>query len=517
MQRRLFSGTSSDWPHTDGVNRGVLEIAAAAAGGLLAGAIIMATIQLAGSGTSLLLAVDVVAAVLVAGCCLRRPILIAGYFGWIAIQNMALPWLHSLNVLDVEALRFAIAFKEIVGLCLLVGVCARAVPRKVISGGWRSPDAWLLLYGGVLIVALLIPFSSDAPLGARAVAFRTLVMPAVFIFVGRHFPADSPLIRRIVQAYIAVCAGLAAFGLVERFVLPVDFWRSIVNMGQYITDVKGIAPDFHVEDGLVANMYRFGLRRLVSTFGDPLACGYAFILPTVVGATILLRSNEHDRLIARGRTFLVGSAALLGVGLLMTINRGAILTVLLALGIIAIQRRSVRLVIVIGGAILALMIWQPDIRQLAMETLTMQEGSARSHYDHLVEGIGVLLTPAYLFGLGLGRSGFWAQELFGTTVPGVGENAYFMMIVQIGYAGTGLFIAFMVSTVYRFMDPKRRIGDPYLDGLRTACGATLLAHLLTANTSENIFSFTGMAQAWFIVGLALQVSPSQEGRGRMVG
>jgi hypothetical protein len=492
-----FHRFDGDWPTAR-------EIGVAVVCGALAGGIVLAVSHFLTVSLSTLAFLEGLSALVLALVCVRKPIAISLYFGWIAVQNTMLPWMHATGLLGAEAVRLAIAFKEMVSLALLTVVIVIAARRRGFTLGWGDPELWIGGYSIVLVWALTSPWAGDAPLGAKGVAFRTLAMPAMFFFMGRLFPADRVAADRLVKGTLLLFTGVAVFGFVERLLLPVEFWRSVIGIGAYITDVKGIAPDFHVEEGLVANMYRFGVRRMVSTFGDPLACGYALILPTVIAAVGLWQPTSAGRVVGRERLYVHICLGLLVSALVMTINRGAILTMLVGLSFAFFSGGRLRYLLIAAIAIAVLMIGNPWVANMVYETVTLQEGSARVHYEHLVQGVASLMAPSFIFGIGLGRSGFWAQELFGSTLAGIGENSFFMIVVQVGILGATFFGAFMLTVVRSLRQVSAGCQDLWLGALGRAVGATLFAHLIVANTSENIFSFTGMAQAWFLTGLAVR-------------
>jgi hypothetical protein len=483
---------------TLGRNLGALVVTCVS--GLLVGAVVLLTVGTLGAPGSLAIYVLVLCSALLGVALLLRPTWVVAYFAWIAVQNLVLPWLNNLGFAGAEVLRAAIGFKEAIAAVLLAFALVQyfRTPGKGVGTSSRL----LALYGVLLALALISPWPLGVPFGARLVGFRTLAMPLCFFLIGRFWPADLEATRKIVTSYIVLSVVLSLFGLFERFGLPVEFWGSVVGMGSYITDVKGIAPDYHVENGVVANMFRFGIRRLVSTFGDPLSCGNALVLPVTLVWAYLWGPTASKRM--GTRVHLMTALAILGSALVLTINRGAILTVLVAVPLLLSRGTMVRYVLAIIVGLLLLTVWQPQVAQMVYDTVTLQEGSARAHFDHLVLGAPSLLGIQYVLGLGLGRSGFWAQELYGTTVPGIGENAFFMLVLQIGYLGAILFIGWVAAAAIELRRDPQPSEDAMEVCFRRAVSASLLAHLIVANTSENMFSFTGMSQAWFMSGLALR-------------
>src|SRR5439155_22577137 len=94
----------------------------------------------------------------------------------------------------------------------------------------------------------------------------------------------------------------AGFGLIEMFLLGDGFWRSL-GVDQYWIAVKGLSPRMLV-NGVPGNFYgQYGLtpdlgtraRRMVSSYGDPLAAGYGLLLVATLCRPATIRSRRGHR------------------------------------------------------------------------------------------------------------------------------------------------------------------------------------------------------------------------------
>src|SRR5205823_3784544 len=135
-------------------------------------------------------------------------------------------------------------------------------------------------------------FVGDAELQPRLAQYRSLMLPALLYCAGRALPPSRRALRIWIRLTWGLAVLLAAFGLVERFGLGVEFWRSTVRIGPFLADIKSQA--MHLEGDLPGNMYGdygfgyFEFRRLSSAFGSPLTMGYYLVYPIVLLLCLLL-------------------------------------------------------------------------------------------------------------------------------------------------------------------------------------------------------------------------------------
>src|SRR5439155_16073930 len=131
---------------------------------------------------------------------------------------------------------------------------------------------------------------------------------------------------------LGAAAAVAAFGLVEEYTVPVEWWRHSGAVG-YFTDQLGFT--YHGPGGLPEN-FAFNtteglFARLVSTFISPLATAYLLVVALLVAPLTALRA----RLLA-----LVGAlAVVVAGGLLFTVSRSALVALAVGLLLLAVVRR----------------------------------------------------------------------------------------------------------------------------------------------------------------------------------
>ena len=111
------------------------------------------------------------------------------------------------------------------------------------------------------------------------VSMRSLVSLVLFYFWGRLSFFDLRQMRYLVRFVVGLQVVVALFGIYEWWFLPASFWSDTVGAGTFMLDVKGLLANQNVVNGLPSNMFVFGIRRSISSYGDPLAMGIASVFP----------------------------------------------------------------------------------------------------------------------------------------------------------------------------------------------------------------------------------------------
>src|SRR5205085_8728957 len=139
--------------------------------------------------------------------------------------------------------------------------------------------------------------------------------------------------RRLAATIIATAAGVAAFGLVDVYAVPLSWWRHSGAAGWFQHQL-GFA--YQGLSGLPENfVYNTGnehpLRRLVSTFLSPLASSYVFVVALLLAVAWLVR---------RRAPLVVWTplAAVLFAGLLWTHSRSSYFALVAGLVALALVR-----------------------------------------------------------------------------------------------------------------------------------------------------------------------------------
>ncbi len=375
----------------------------------------------------------------------------------LALHNVVMAELWDAG-LRGRRLDVAAGWKE----ALLAGALAVALwqSRRLPLG--TAADRLALAYGALVLLYALIPqdwLGGEAGTKAILYGLRHDILPVVAYFFGRCLDVPESQLRRVGLVVIGTAAVVAAFGLVEVYLVPLDWWRHSGVPG-WFHDQLGL--DYKGLSGLPENwVYNTGdenhpLRRLVSTFLSPLAASYLLVV-----ALLYLAVRGTGRWAAAG-------SALLFAALLWTHSRASILALAVGLCAVALVRRRlafVALAIVTVAAGATFVKVYPDIGpktsftepELAYQrghakaqpgaghdALSAGESSASSHWRNLRDGIRTVIDHPQ--GYGLGNAGVTAFRS-GIEVK-AGESTYTELGVEAGLPAALLFVAWNVALLW---------------------------------------------------------------------
>jgi hypothetical protein len=391
---------------------------------------------------------------------LRRPVVALYLFVLgLPLHNIVMSLLYGGGVRG-NALDAIQAWKEI----LLAAALLSVLSNSLLLGRLPFRPSWIdglaLAYAAVVVLYALIPQTAlDGHAGARAILYglRHDLVPVAAYFLGR---AVVPELRRIGTTIVVAAAAVAAWGLVEVYAVPIEWWRHSGAVGYFHHE---LGYHYHGPAGLPEN-FAFNtsdglFRRLVSTFVSPLATAYML----VVALLLLAANRRHPRV-----------AAALGVvtaaGLLWTFSRSSIVALAAGLVVLAFALRrwwpvAGAIVVAAGGLGFASIYHEiaPRTHWYASDlpyqeaqakakgplpessgltgTASLGEPSIRSHLDSLRDGIRTVVHHPQ--GYGLGNAGTTAQR-FGVKLE-AGESNYTELGAETGIAGALLFIAWSLA------------------------------------------------------------------------
>jgi len=378
----------------------------------------------------------------------------------LAVHNFLLAELWQAGVrgwsLDVVA-----AWKEVL-LAVALGVAlwqTRRLPLATVA------DKLALVYALIVVLYAVLPQSwLDGAATTRGILYglRHDLVPVAAYGLGRLGAIGARDRSKLGRLAVAVGVVLAIWGLVDAYLVPLQWWRDSGVPGWFKDQLsldygKGLS-------GLPQNwVYNTGdennpIRRLVSTFLSPLATAYVLVVVLLFVAS-------------RRRIGWVGTAA--GVvcfaGLLWTHTRAA--TLGLAFGLLllgAAQRRALPcllaavVVVVSVGFFASYSSIGPStsytpaelayLRSNAHEHQSVSGGdpfsagdtSLSSHWRNLRSGIRTVVH--HVQGYGLGNAGTEAKR---TGVPILaGESTYTQLGVETGLLGMLVFVAWVGAILY---------------------------------------------------------------------
>jgi hypothetical protein len=452
---------------------------------------------------------------------LRRPVVALYLFALgLPLHNIVMSLLYGGGVRG-HALDAIQAWKEILLATAAVAVGARALAARRIPFRPTWLDGLALAYAGIVVLYALIPQSAlDGHAGTRAILYglRHDLVPVAAYFLGR---AVVPEVRRVGTVIVAAAAAVAAWGLIEVYTVPIEWWRHSGAVGYFHQE---LGYDYHGPAGLPEN-FAFNasdglFRRLVSTFVSPLATAYMLLV-----ALLLLAVNRK-----RPR-----AAAALGVvcaaGLLWTFSRSTIVALAGALVVLAIALRrwwplAAAVVVAAGGLAFASVFHDiaPRTHWFASDlpyqeaqakakgplpkdsglkgTASLGEPSIHSHWESLKAGMHTVTHHPQ--GFGLGNAGTTAQR-FGVKLE-TGESNYTELGAETGIAGALLFIAWSLGLLGALLAQAWR-GDR-----RAAAIVAALAAVLALGIQTDAFGVPWLAYClWWLAGSV--VSAGCERRG----
>lgn len=424
----------------------------------------------------------------------------------LALHNLAMSLLWQAGVrggaLDVVA-----AWKEAVLVVAFVAAVAAvgSMPQLL----WA--DRLALAYGALVVLYWALPQSwlgGSATAKGELYALRHHLLPLGAYALGRLVTLDRTWWRRIEVTIVAVGCGLAAWGLVDVYLVPLQWWRD-----------SGVPDWFHEQLGLTYRCLSYlpenwilntdeesPVRRLVSTFLSPLATAYMLVVACLLLAAV------------RPRRWTVAAAALAYAGLLWTHTRAAFIALPAGLLVLAALRRSVPLAGLAAGSVVASVVLVavfptigPQTSYSASELLCLRENAAvegeasddpfsagesstSSHLTALRDGIRTVARHPW--GYGLGNSGVSASRT-GVEVK-AGESSYTELGVDAGVLGLAAFAGWLVA-----LGVALRVRSPWL--------AASVAAVAVLGLQTDVIGIHWLSVVVFaLAGSALRLGPEDE-------
>ncbi len=408
---------------------------------------------------------------------LRRPVwtlhvLIVG----LALHNlvMALLWRAGLRG---GALTIVAAWKDALLLAALFLVVAarRGGPFKA-----SAADVLALAFGVLVVLYGVLPQSwlgGGATHKGVLYGARHDLLPVGAYFLGRGLDLTQHERSRLCRTVLAVAALVAAYGLVDVYLLPLSFWRHASGwfsdqLGLTSQGLSGLPENFvyNAGDGVV-------FRRLTSTFLTPLATSYLLVVALFF---IPIRARFGPPL-----------AALLFAALLWTHTRSALLALVVGLLLLALVRRALLplalalSVAVVGVAFVKsydhfgprthftpaeLRVQIRNARehpQTSNDATSGNESSIGEHLASLREGVHTVVQHPW--GFGLGNAGVTAQRTH--VEPKAGESTYTELGVETGLLGALAFVTWSLTMLRGLLAGRVWLGAAFaavlLLGLQT--------------------------------------------------
>jgi hypothetical protein len=389
---------------------------------------------------------------------LRRPVwalhvLIVG----LALHNIVMALLWRAGVRGTELTVIA-AWKDVL-LIVALALVLRGLPWPLRAVDWLAVafGAFVVLYG-VLPQSLL---DGGATHKGVLYAARHDLLPVGAYFLGRGLHLTERERSSVCRTVLATAAFVAAFGLLDVYLVPLTFWR---DASGWFSDQLGLT--YNGLSGLPENfIYNAGnnvvFRRLTSTFLSPLATSYLLVVAVFF---VPMRKKWGPPL-----------ALLLVAGILWSHTRAALVALAFGLVVLALARRASRplayavAVVVLGFAFVKTYDHFAPRAHLTTQEVHVQEENAKKHpetsndptaanesstSEHLASlRDGVHTVIHHPWGFGLGNSGVTASRTHVKVLAG--ESTYTELGVETGVVGALLFLAW--SLVLLRVTLRRRL------------------------------------------------------------
>jgi hypothetical protein len=371
----------------------------------------------------------------------------------LAVHNLAMALLWQAG-LRGGALDVAAAWKEAVLVVAFVAAVAAvgSVPRLL----WA--DRLALAYGALVVLYWVVPQSwldGGATPKGELYALRHHLLPLGAYALGRLVTLDRTWWRRIGLTIVGVGCGLAAWGLVDVYLVPLQTWRDS-GVPDWFHDQLGLTYrclSYLPENWILNTDEESPVRRLVSTFLSPLATAYTLVVTCLLLAAV------------RPRRWTLAAGTLAYAGLLWTHTRAAFIALPAGLLVLAALRRSVPLASVAAGSVVASVVFVALFPTIGPQTsyppsellclrenaavegvasddpLSAGESSTSSHLTALRDGIRTVARHPW--GYGLGNSGVSASRT-GVEVK-AGESSYTELGVDAGVLGLAALVGWLVA------------------------------------------------------------------------
>ena len=292
---------------------------------------------------------------------------------------------------------------------------------------------------------------------------------ALPFFAGRLFPIPSKYELRWVKIVLASMSIVAVLGILEYLFVPLELrilWLGLTK-----------APEYYSAAG-------YSGERIGSTLAGPTefgnCCALAFIFYWAY--------KSHLR-----RWWMAG-AACIGIGLFLSVTRGAWLAAALGVALLEVRTgRSVRLVVgVLAGACLFLALLPVlGLKGYYKETTSLQDPSLQGHLETARASVDAALD--HPLGTGPGTAGPRAVERDPNAI-GI-EGSFLTISVEYGIFAGVLFVLFCLLCLKGCLDNPSRLG--------LAAASVLLGYLSMLAITPAHQSLATAALALFPAGAAL--------------
>lgn len=351
-----------------------------------------------------------------------------------------------------------------------------------------TPLALPVLVFFVLAIFSFVAGTANAPITQDVLRHFAEVLAAIaFFFIIVNVVRTREMLGRYVTVLLIAGFISAVIGVVLYF-LPRDWTINLLSLLRVFKYPSGAGALRFIEDDPSNPM------RAISTSIDPNVLGGLMILVTALAVPQLFADKP-----LLPRPLIAAMAAAMGVCLVLTFSRGAMLGLGLALVVIATVRyRPIIAVMILGAAVFVLLPFTQDYVGHFLDAFAGSDRATQMRLGEYKDAL-ILISRYPFFGVGFGGS----PDV--DTYLGV-SNVYLLMAEEMGLTGVSVFLLTMGLFFYQaaaawFQKISR---DPFLAPILLGVAGALLGAMIGGLTDHYFFNLVfphSVVLFWMYVGL----------------
>lgn len=350
------------------------------------------------------------------------------------------------------------------------------------------------------------------PLALPIMAFMGL---ATFSFINglSHAPLERDTLRHFVELLLAISIFFVTVNVLEtqdqltratRVLIIAGFIAAAIGVVLWLLPdavaLRLLSPlrylNYSVQLRYVENDPQLG-ERAIGTSIDPNAFGGLLLLVTALTATQIFATRP-----LLPRRFLIPMVGIMGVALLLTISRTALLSLAVALMFVgSLRYRPLLAWIVLGGALILVLPWTEGYVRHLIEGLQGQDLATRMRFGEYKDAL-ILISRYPWFGVGF--AGTPDIDLY------LGVSSFYLLLAeQIGLVGLSVFLGTMVIFFAQAILTWQRMAEnavrPILLGATAALVGAMVGGVLDHYFLNMDFPHA-VTLFWLFAGLAMSAA-----------
>ncbi|MHB8173819.1 MAG: O-antigen ligase family protein [Nitrospirota bacterium] len=413
-------------------------------------------------------------------------------------QNILLMLVSYFFDISKAAITALTIWKEILVVMYLLYIIAK---NKFHRLNLTYADYFLIVYclwATLYFIGFNTLFHSEIKMFYQLESYRATVVFAGLYFLGRFVEHDETALRKFIAALIFASFAANLFGLFERFFFSAGLWA---ELGRNFWMSKGTDS---FQNGLPINFYTylsyFKVRRLISSYTDPLTVGFANILVLVLLYQMI--TGKMSGSVNIFNKFKYAAFIIIGVATLLSLTRAAILGALIGIFVSSmfyLSKRNLALGALIAASLSCAILFSSVGQRLIMGTINLRDPSTIGHIGAYAIGIQNIIS--HPMGMGLGYGGYVTQ-LTGQGSKGAGESLFLTIAIEKGIAGLIIFLSFIFSLLIFLKKNLIHLKDnPVSAILPASIFSSAISYFLASLTTEHWQAFVSSGMFWLFCGM----------------